>query len=609
MRSDVYSITLAAGAGRRMLEDMPAKPCCKIGPISVIENAFQTYEEAGVLRHVVVVGRRAEEVMDEVHRARPLALLAYQSEPRGTGDAVRCAMDLLAALGPPARVLISYGDKVIDLRVVRGLLETCAVGRLDLGLVAGPSNHYPAAGRIVVRNDRAVAILEVPDIQVRQLAARLRSLKPHEWPENVGTLKDLTVQHVPNAARLARGFPALSALLDGPSDVPVPTDQVRAAARSIPEDFALRGGTVSLEEAATSQLCNLSVYVGRFEPLYQAVQELGAENVQGEFYFTDVVDILTASGHKVGLFRIEDPEDVMAFNTPEDLEAVRKVHAVRALSRTQYPSLEAWNRHFARREPGGLSADAVRLLAQKTGPERPCVVVRSPGRINLMGRHVDHQGGRCNLIAIDREIVIAASPRDDDRVNLWNAEAADYPPRSFTFRELTTDIVWEDWLRTLDSQYLRRMVSRSAGEWVNYVKGAALRLQHRFPDRPLRGMDALVAGNIPVGAGLSSSSALVVAAAESLAEINALNLRPREFVDLCGEGEWFVGTRGEAGDHAAIKFGRPNEVVTVSFFPFEVVGRQPFPEDYGLIICRSGVSAEKMQGTRERLNARVACYH
>ena len=52
------------------------------------------------------------------------------------------------------------------------------------------------------------------------------------------------------------------------------------------------------------------------------------------------------------------------------------------------------------------------------------------------------------------------------------------------------------------------MVLQSAGDWVNYVKGAALRLQHRFPDRPLRGMDAFVIGNIPVGAGLSSSSAL-----------------------------------------------------------------------------------------------------
>ena len=97
-------------------------------------------------------------------------------------------MDLLAELGPPAHVLISYGDKVIDPRIVRGLLEACAVGRLDLGLVAGPSDHYPASGRIVVRNHRAAAILEVPDIQVRQLAARLRSLKPHEWPENVAEL-------------------------------------------------------------------------------------------------------------------------------------------------------------------------------------------------------------------------------------------------------------------------------------------------------------------------------------------------------------------------------------------------------------------------------------
>ena len=216
---------------------------------------------------------------------------------------------------------------------------------------------------------------------------------------------------------------------------------------------------------------------------------------------------------------------------------------------------------------------AVQGLAGRVGQERGCILVRSPGRINLMGRHVDHQGGRCNLMAIDREVVLAAAPREDDRINIWNADPAAYPDRSFTLAQVTADVVWEDWLRTLDSQYLQRMGSGSAGDWANYVKGAALRLQHRFRDRPLKGMDAFVCGDIPVAAGLSSSSALVVAVAEALTELNALNVHAREFVDLCGEGEWFVGTRSGSGDHAVIKFGREKEVLAVSFFPFEVVGQ------------------------------------
>lgn len=609
MDSEVYSITLAAGAGKRMPEDMPPKPCCKIGPISVIENALQTYEEAGVRRHVVVVGCRAEEVIGEVCSTRPSVLFAYQSRPRGTGDAVRCALDLLAGLGPPEHVLISSGDKVIAPHVIRGIVETYAAGHLDVCLLAGPGAHYLGSGQVVLRDGRPVAILETPDIRVRQLAQRLRGLAPDGGPLTVGELARLAGEYIPSTGKLATCFPALSSLLARPPDDAVALGELSAAAQTIPQGFSLHGGAISLEEALASELCNLSVYVGRFGLLHDAVRQLGTDNVQGECYFTDAVDLLVSRGRSIGLFRTEDPEDVMAFNTLDELEAVRNVHAVRALSRTRYPTLEAWNSHLRRRSPGSLAADAVRMLAQKIGADRPCIVVRSPGRINLMGRHVDHQGGTCNLMAIDREIVIAASPRDDDRVNLWNSDAATYPPRSFSFRELTSDIVWEDWLGTLDSQYLQRMVSSSAGDWDNYVKGAALRLQHAFRDRALRGMDAFAAGNIPVGAGLSSSSALVVAAAEALTEINALNLRPREFVDLCGEGEWFVGTRGGSGDHAAIKLGRANEVVSVSFFPFEVLGAHPFPEEHALIVCHSGISAKKMENARERFNARVACYH
>jgi bifunctional N-acetylglucosamine-1-phosphate-uridyltransferase/glucosamine-1-phosphate-acetyltransferase GlmU-like protein len=52
----------------------------------VIENALKTYELAGIDRHVIVVGRSADKVMDEVCRTRPDVLFAYQREPRGTGD-------------------------------------------------------------------------------------------------------------------------------------------------------------------------------------------------------------------------------------------------------------------------------------------------------------------------------------------------------------------------------------------------------------------------------------------------------------------------------------------------------------------------------------------
>ena len=605
-----FSITLAAGVGRRMPADMPPKPCCKVGPVSVIEYALRTYEEAGIFHHVVVVGARAGEVMAEVRRKRADVLFAFQAAPRGTGDAVRCALELLAGVCPPSHVAISAGDKVVEPSVMRGLMEAYESSpAADLCLVTGPSRFYPGSGRIITRNGRAQAIIEVPDIRAREMAEALRALDPGRRPATVGQLLQLASRYVRSAAKLGICFPLLRPLLECPPDQPLIWEQVLRAAEVVPGGFDLACGHVTTQEADAAELCNLSLYAGRFEALLEAVRNLGTDNVQGECYFTDVVDALARAGRTVGLFRIDDPKDVMAFNTVEELEEVRKVHAERTMERTRYPELRRWVSYVDSRRDTGLHARAVRQLASQIAPDRPCIVVCSPGRVNLMGRHIDHQGGICNLMAIDSEIVLAASPRSDDRVNLWNAEQTAYPFRSFTFGELTADIDWKDWLQTLDRQYIQRIVSGSAGDWINYVKGAALRLQHRYPERRLRGMDAVVCGDIPIGAGLSSSSALVVAASEAFAELNALNVRPRELVDLCGEAEWFVGTRGGSGDHAAIKLASLSEVVTTSFFPFEVVGRHPFPPGCTLLVCHSGITAKKTENARDRFNVKVACSH
>ena len=605
----IYSITLAAGAGSRMPSDMPPKSCCKVGPIPVIEHVFQAYEEAGVTDHVVVVGCEAQRVMEEVSRLGRRVLFAFQDQPLGTGHAVHCALDLLELVGPPRHVLICAGDKLVSPSVLRGLLRDYTSSDRDMCLAAGRSEDHPTSGRIVTADGLARAVLEAPDIQVRRFVRDLRSLPPERRPHTPGDLRELAATYLPKTEKLAQYVPALAELIQQETDDPVPWEDVLAAVSDVPEAFSATGATIPLETAAEADLYNLSVYVGAFHELYSAVRNLRTENVQGERYFTDVVDALSGSGRRVGVFRIKDPADITSFNTMEELQQVRELHAQRAVDKAQYPDLETWTRYFSERESSELALKAINGLADRVGADRPAIAVLSPGRINLMGRHIDHQGGTCNLMAIDRGIALVASPRQDDRVNLWNVDDGAYPDRSFRFREITEKIVWEDWLQTLDSQFVRRMVGNSSGDWANYIKGAALRLQHRFPDRELKGMDAMVCGNIPAGAGLSSSSALVVAAAEAFCELNGLNLRPREFVDLCGEGEWFVGTRGGSADHAAIKFGRENRVISVSFFPFRTVGEHPFPDDHRLIVAHSGLSAKKTENARQRFNSRVACYH
>jgi N-acetylgalactosamine kinase len=99
-----------------------------------------------------------------------------------------------------------------------------------------------------------------------------------------------------------------------------------------------------------------------------------------------------------------------------------------------------------------------------------------------------------------------------------------------------------------------------------------------------------------------------VAAAEATAAINRLSVYPRQFVDLCGEGEWFVGMRGSSADSAAMKLAEKGRVVKIKFFDFGIVDRVPFPEEYRMVICDSLLKEDKSAYVKEVRKQRTACY-
>jgi N-acetylgalactosamine kinase len=252
--------------------------------------------------------------------------------------------------------------------------------------------------------------------------------------------------------------------------------------------------------------------------------------------------------------------------------------------------------------------EVLKQFARTYGEERRVLITRCPGRINLMGRHVDHRGGYVNMMTIQREIVVVAAPRSDGKIVLVNTNE-EFPSESFDIAEELPYIRrFTHWRDYLTSERLRDFHSTSMGKWGNYVRAGVFRLCHHYPDRLLQGMDAAVGGDIPMGAGLSSSSALLVAASLALVIINNLDLRPAGFVDLCGEGEWFVGTRGGAADHAAVTMALPGKVLPITFFPFRLGEPLDFPPDYELVVCNSQVQAKKTLGARDLFNHRVACY-
>ncbi len=170
---------------------------------------------------------------------------------------------------------------------------------------------------------------------------------------------------------------------------------------------------------------------------------------------------------------------------------------------------------------------------------KPDLIVRAPGRVNLIGEHTDYNDGFVLPMAIDYDIRIAARARPDRTVRLYSADLDSH------------DIF------SLDD--VRRVGDKPT--WSDYVRGVADVLQHE--GFSLRGMDAAISGNVPRAAGLSSSAAMELAAITAFRRLSALELDPvraallgqraeNEFVGMrCGIMDQFISSLGRA-DHALL---------------------------------------------------------
>ena len=647
----IASIILAAGKGTRMRSDTKHKVCFEVGGVPVILRALRAYEECGITHHVIVVGDRAEQVMSATSQRFPNVAFAYQRDPLGTGHAAKCGAYVLERSGFEGDTLVVAGDKVIKPRAIGKLMNVFYEQNCDLAFLVGDVADSPTCGRVLCDDEgQPVGIVEVSEIRLAQALAAL--------DEMMASTKGQELPSGPLLAAIRRCFPdddkarlACGELHSGlaPTDTIQRTELRRLMAPlrqlvSIPSWREGRPITVSAADVeAMDPAGNRSVYLCRAAALYQGLRQLSRDNAQREEFLTDIIRNLaahrSADGHPKFRLRtvpLDAEADVLAFNTPEELREIEKHLAheprmeiaalPRGLAPANFKLLAEWRGLFESPTASvqaffertyGHSQElheakrkqylrALSCYQQHVGKSDKVMLVRSPGRINLLGRHIDHRGGHTNMVAISEETIVVASPRSDDRINLYNTDSDEFDHAAFSVADEIANLDWADWLTCVNSPKTLALVRN--GHWGNYVRAAALRLQERFRDHRLHGADLAFSGTIPIGSGLSSSSAVVVAAAEALVAINDLPVRPSSFVDLCGEGEWFVGTRGGSADHAAIKLSKPGQVAHMSFFPFEVREFVPFLADHSLVVCNSGEAAKKSERARETFNLRILGY-
>jgi galactokinase len=222
-----------------------------------------------------------------------------------------------------------------------------------------------------------------------------------------------------------------------------------------------------------------------------------------------------------------------------------------------------------------------------------------PGRLEVLGKHTDYAGGRTLVCALERGICAAAVPRHDSRVRIVDAATT-----SVASVELSPD--------------------GTAGGWANYPATVARRIAQNFS--AARGADIAFISNLPPAAGMSSSSALMIAVFLLLADFNELqsadayrrNIRTPE--DLAGylatveNGQTFgslvgdpgVGTFGGSEDHTAILCCEADRLSQYRFAPVRHELSVTLPIEYVFVIASSGVAAEKTGGAREAYNRAAA---
>jgi galactokinase len=202
-------------------------------------------------------------------------------------------------------------------------------------------------------------------------------------------------------------------------------------------------------------------------------------------------------------------------------------------------------------------------------------VFSAPGRVNLIGEHTDYNDGFVMPCAIGLGTRVAAAARDDRRLVIRSAQF----PEEFEF--------------DLDD-----LPARRTGSWCDYVLGVAAVLQQ--DGHALRGANLVVDGEVPIGAGLSSSAAIEVASALALMELSGIVLPMVEVAKLGQRCEnTFIGARVGIMDQFVSCMGRAGHALLLDCrsLEFELI---PIPDGVRMVVCNTMVKHEHAGGEYNR---------
>lgn len=198
----------------------------------------------------------------------------------------------------------------------------------------------------------------------------------------------------------------------------------------------------------------------------------------------------------------------------------------------------------------------------------------APGRVNLIGEHVDYNGGRCLPMALTRTTSAQVILRDDDLLRVTSGSRS-----------------WSGDVASLEHGV------DATDSWVLYVGGVLLALG--VDPKMGSGMDIAITSDVPVGAGLSSSAALECSVAVAVDEALGLRRSPEQLVEACVRAEWVtVGAPTGGLDQAIAVYAEPEHALLIDFATGarEQVPFAPARHGLTVLVINTGVRHELTDG-------------
>jgi galactokinase len=202
--------------------------------------------------------------------------------------------------------------------------------------------------------------------------------------------------------------------------------------------------------------------------------------------------------------------------------------------------------------------------------QAPELLVQAPGRVNLIGEHTDYNDGFVLPCAIDFGTVVAARRRDDAQIKVFAPDVDD----------------------RMDQFAIDPKIPKSIAQpWSNFVRGAVeMLLEHKLE---VGGADLVISGNVPAGAGLSSSASLTVAIIEAMRNLYGLVTINPTMVALIAQRveNNFVGVQCGIMDQLASARGQAGAALLIDCRSLEVTAVE-MPDDLAVLVVHSGVHRE-----------------